>query len=461
MGRTRTLPGAGARQLTLGLVSCANYSVAPLTVYRALALREVDLVVHLGDYVYDSDGHSTRRAHEPPHPPRSLADYRTRIAQIRRDPDCQALHRRHPWATIVDDHDLADNAWRGGAKAHDEAEDGPWAARARAAMTARSEWLPSRRRDPGDVMATWRSLVIGDLAELILLDSRLHGRDEQAGMPGALPIDAAERSILGSDQRTWALERIEDVSRPWSLVANGVVVNEIVLRPPLARFFARLLPHDYEAYDGADPARRPVGRLPRRSRPSGGGAPPTGVRWRTHDPALRGRALLLGVRGPLRLDRDPGGGGGGDPVGVLRAAGPDPVADRLAPARRRGAAAGTRALRRRDESGLRPHRRDARPGGRRLELGRSVRSAGGPGGDCGALPGRGTLRLPHALAPRPRSRREPTRSAPPTELPARPGDVRAARRRHRLRRGAGVGAVVGGGLLAGAVLADHVRRRAG
>ena len=250
VGRTRTLPGPGADRIRIGLVSCANYSVAPLTVYRALALREVDLVVHLGDYVYEGEGHSRRREHEPPHPVRTLADYRTRIAQIRRDPDTRSLHQRHPCVTIPDDHDLADNAWRGGAKGHDEAEDGPWAVRARAAMTARAEWLPTRRRDPEDVLATWRSFGVGDLAELVLLDSRLYGRDEQAGRPGALPIDAPERTILGADQRAWALERIEDVSRPWSLIANGVVVNEIVLRPPFARALARLLPKDYAAYDG-------------------------------------------------------------------------------------------------------------------------------------------------------------------------------------------------------------------
>ncbi|MGQ0629560.1 MAG: alkaline phosphatase D family protein [Sporichthyaceae bacterium] len=250
IGRTRTLPGAGSNELVLGLVSCANYSVAPLGVYRALSGREVDLVVHLGDYVYDSEGHSGRRAHEPPHRVRTLADYRARIAQMRRDPDCQALHQRHPMATVVDDHDLADNAWRGGAKTHDDAEDGPWPQRADAAMTARSEWLPTRRRAGDDVTHTWRSFPVGDLAELVLLDSRLHGRDLQAGDPGALPLQAEERTILGAVQRAWAFERIADLSRPWCLLANGVVVNEIVLRPPFPRLVARLLPQGYAAYGG-------------------------------------------------------------------------------------------------------------------------------------------------------------------------------------------------------------------
>lgn len=250
VGRTRTLPGPGARELVLGLVSCANYSVAPLTVYRALAQREVDLVVHLGDYIYESEGHRGRRAHQPAGRLTSLADYRTRLGQMRSDPDCQALHLRHPVSVVVDDHDLADNAWRGGAKAHEEVSDGPWSARVLAAMTARAEWLPTRRRDTDDVTVTWRSLRVGGLAELVLLDSRLHGRDKQAGEAGALPLNAAQRTILGADQRDWALERIADLRCPWALVANGVVVNEIVLRAPFARLVAPLLPEGYAEHDG-------------------------------------------------------------------------------------------------------------------------------------------------------------------------------------------------------------------
>ena len=250
VGRTRTLPGRGAAELVIGLVSCANFSVAPLTVYRAVAQRDVDLVVHMGDYVYDSKGKKGRRAHRPRGRTVSLADYRTRIGQMRSDPDCQAMHLSHPMAMVVDDHDLADNAWRGGAKTHDETTDGPWADRALAAMTARSEWLPTRRRDPDDVTKTWRSFAVDGLAELVLLDSRLHGRDKQAGEDGALPLTAPERTILGADQREWALERLADMSCPWTLVANGVVVNEIVLRPPFARLFAPLLPEGYAEYDG-------------------------------------------------------------------------------------------------------------------------------------------------------------------------------------------------------------------
>lgn len=238
VGRTRTLPTTGP--VELGLVSCARYSVAPLTVYRALAEREVDLVVHLGDYVYEDDGHKGRREHRPPRAAVSLADYRDRLAQIREDSDCQALHLRHPVVTVLDDHDLADNAWRGGAKAHDPREHGAWAARVGAALRARSEWLPTR--DPG----LWRAIDLGEVGELVLLDSRLEGRDLQAGEDGALPFDHPDRSLLGDEQRAWLATRLRD-PRPWSLVANGVVVNSLELPVPVP---SALLPEDYALHDG-------------------------------------------------------------------------------------------------------------------------------------------------------------------------------------------------------------------
>ena len=93
-------------------------------------------------------GRSGGRDHDPPHVATTLDDYRRRLAQIRADPDAQALHLRHPVVTIWDDHDLADNAWRDGAKTHDPEEHGPWADRVAAAARARQEWLPAACRDP-------------------------------------------------------------------------------------------------------------------------------------------------------------------------------------------------------------------------------------------------------------------------------------------------------------------------
>ena len=230
---------------------CARYSVAPLGVYRAVAEREVDLVLHLGDYIYEDDGSHGGRAHDPPHDATTLDDYRRRIAQVRTDPDAQALHLRHPMVTIWDDHDLADNAWRTGAKKHAPSEHGPWEARVAAAAQARQEWVPARLRDPADPLTTWRSLDVGDLAEVLLLDTRLQGRDRQAGDDESPDLDDPDRSLLGDAQRTWLAERLADTSRRWAVVASGVVVNEIELSwPPPLRWVNALLPNGYAVLDG-------------------------------------------------------------------------------------------------------------------------------------------------------------------------------------------------------------------
>ncbi len=249
-GRTRTLGSAGTERVRIGYVCCSGYSVAPLGVFRALAEREVDLVVHLGDYIYEDDGGGGPRRHRPPRAALTLDDYRQRLAQLREDPDCQALHRRHPMTLVWDDHDLADNAWRDGAKEHVPDRDGPWADRVAAAARARQEWLPSRLEDPRRPTRTWRSFAVGDLAEMILLDTRFEGRDLQAGEQGAPGRNDPHRSLLGDDQRVWLEQRMADTSRPWTLVHSGVVVNEVALRLPPSPVINALLPNGYAVLDG-------------------------------------------------------------------------------------------------------------------------------------------------------------------------------------------------------------------
>ena len=182
-----------------------DYSVAPLGVYRALAEREVDLVLHLGDYIYEDDGSRGGRRHDPPHVATTLDDYRRRIAQIRADPDAQALHLRHPMVTIWDDHDLADNAWRDGAKdarprrARRLARPGRGRRAGRAGVAAR---LACRRRH--DPLTTWRSVRRrrprrAAAARHPPRGARPPGRRRRVAGPRR-----PERSLLGAEQRALA-----------------------------------------------------------------------------------------------------------------------------------------------------------------------------------------------------------------------------------------------------------------
>ncbi|WP_116995681.1 alkaline phosphatase D family protein [Desertimonas flava] len=248
VGRTRTLPDGPVGQFRLAAACCAKYADTPLGVYRAIADDDVDLVVHLGDYVYDTDaprGHADEATTAV-----SLEEYDRRYATVRSDPDCMALHQRHPVVAVWDDGDLADLAATGGAPGHDPAKHGPWDARVRAALTARARWLPSRWFDPERPSPTWGSVVVDDLAELLLLDTRVAGRDRQAGEPGTRELHDPARSLLGDEQRRWLNDRLASRSVQWAIPVSSVVVNEIVLPLPAPSGVNSRLPPGYAYLDG-------------------------------------------------------------------------------------------------------------------------------------------------------------------------------------------------------------------
>lgn len=186
VGRTRTLPTGKIGAARLVVVSCSSFPHGYFNVYRELAtLSDVDLVVHLGDYIYeyDADSYSSEEAKEkgrlvlPTSELTALEHYRTRHGQYKMDPDLQAAHARHAFITVWDDHEVANDAWSGGAENHNEGE-GEWDARRDAAIQAYMEWMPIRENE-GDSAIIYRSFEFGDLASLIMLDTRIIGRDKQ------------------------------------------------------------------------------------------------------------------------------------------------------------------------------------------------------------------------------------------------------------------------------------------
>jgi len=125
--------------------------------------RDLDLVLHLGDYLYEyGDGqYGSFRPTQPTSEIVTLTDYRTRHAQYKTDADLQALHRQHAMVPIWDDHETANDAWQRGAQNHDSATEGLWAARRRAALQAYYEWMPVR--EPADLKQAQRSFRLGDI----------------------------------------------------------------------------------------------------------------------------------------------------------------------------------------------------------------------------------------------------------------------------------------------------------
>ncbi len=233
VGRTRTLPAAGAGRLRIALVSCSNYPHGYFNAYARVAERaDVDLVLHLGDYIYDyhqgryvDPDLAAARAVDPPTETLVLDDYRRRYARYRTDQDLQAVHQQHPFIAVWDDHEIANNAWRDGAENH-QPDEGDYHARRDAAYQAYLEWLPVRETGSARQPLIYRSFAIGDLADLVMLDTRLVGRDEQVDRADVLAVDDPRRSILGPAQEGWLEGELRESVRAgarWQILGQQVM----------------------------------------------------------------------------------------------------------------------------------------------------------------------------------------------------------------------------------------------
>jgi len=222
VGRTKTAPLV-ASQLRFAVVTCSNYAMGYFHVYRAIAERlDIDAVVHLGDYIYEyADGdYGDERKSVPTHEIVTLDDYRARYRQYREDPDLRDAHRQHPFISTWDDHEVADNSWKSGSGSQLV----PHAERKLAAFRAYAEWMPIR----GDLAdgKIWRALRYGNLADLLVLDTRHWGKEQQA--PDGDPIrDAKGRQILGADQEAWLFEQLRTSTAEWKVVCQQVLMSPL------------------------------------------------------------------------------------------------------------------------------------------------------------------------------------------------------------------------------------------
>lgn len=261
VGRTRTLPEGDVPLFRIGLFSCSNLPYGWFNAYgQAVAADDIDLFVHVGDYLYeyargtypDARVAVPGRVIEPAGETVSLTDYRARYASYRADPDLQAIHALFPAVTTWDDHEIANDAWTGGAENHQPASEGAWAARLAAARRAYREWMPVSD-------APYARYEIGRLATLFRLDTRVEGRDQPlslaAALRGATDMGAAlvrfrdeqwiagNRQLLGPAQEAWLFAGFEQAARRgarWQLLAQQVIMGN--LRAPADA--AALLPPD-------------------------------------------------------------------------------------------------------------------------------------------------------------------------------------------------------------------------
>lgn len=259
IGRTRTLPPAGVERVRFAMCSCAKFNAGFFNAYARIAEHEeLDFLLHLGDYIYEmsniparsqTPGADIGRPFDPLDECRTLADYRRRYAQYRSDPDVQRLHVSLPVIATLDDHELADGAWAGGASEHRDAEHGPWEARRDAALQARWEWLPARMPDPADPTRVFRTVTLGALADVHLLDIRSH-RHEPVPPPA---MDDPARSMLGAQQRAWLFGALDAGRAAWQVVATPSIFTRTWVEQPEEPLRTALLKLKLMDEDGEGP----------------------------------------------------------------------------------------------------------------------------------------------------------------------------------------------------------------
>lgn len=257
VGTTRTLPSRDSTDpFSIAVFSCSNFEKGYFNAY-AEAAKEAGLsaVLHLGDYIYEyGPGAYVTPAMAPPPAGQGITEprvgqlnpsseivlqdaYNARYALYRSDPHLQALHAALPWIVIYDDHESANDAWTGGAENHQPGTEGDWKARERASLAAYYNWMPIRDPqgrqylDPTTENPTSlaRTFTFGRLAKLVMLDTRLAGRDEQLGIqqmvaayqnPATDVTGGRARSLMGAAQEAWLDAELAESNQTWQLIGN-------------------------------------------------------------------------------------------------------------------------------------------------------------------------------------------------------------------------------------------------
>ncbi|EPA0958686.1 alkaline phosphatase [Vibrio parahaemolyticus] len=251
VGQTQTLPEDGVEKASMAVVSCANYPAGYFHVYREILNQHeqspFDVVLHLGDYIYEygTGGYASEDAAALGREPSkgaeciTLDDYRKRYAQYRQDADLQALHAKLPMIAVWDDHELANDTWKNGAENHQD-DEGSFIDRRAAAAAAWTEWLPVRENTFSN-MLIYRQFSFGNLVNLMMLDTRLVGRDKpldyfSLSAPtmeaiGGLVAQSrsADRELLGTEQLAWLMNEFNTHDAKWNVLGQQVLMSRMEL----------------------------------------------------------------------------------------------------------------------------------------------------------------------------------------------------------------------------------------
>ena len=237
VGRTGTAPadGAAVDELRFALASCQNVEVAYYAAHRSIAESDLDLVLFVGDYIYEGAGDPDALRTVPGGKCITLADYRNRYAFYHQDDDLLAARASCPWIVTWDDHEVennyADLDSQAGASADDFAE------QRFAAYQAYYEHQPIRLDPPES--ADWpihRSARWGQLVDFFVLDGRQYRDDQPCGSPldavvsrTECDIEAAGADMLGAEQEQWLTDGLRAATATWKVLAQQTVMSALIL----------------------------------------------------------------------------------------------------------------------------------------------------------------------------------------------------------------------------------------
>ncbi|MDZ8140873.1 MAG: alkaline phosphatase D family protein [Nostoc sp. DedQUE04] len=234
IGRTRTAPNPRDRveRFRFAFASCQNWQSGYYAAYKNMAQEDLDLVVHLGDYIYEGAPSTTAlRPHNGNGEPFSLQEYRNRHALYKSDPNLKATHAAFPWLVTWDDHEV-DNNWADEIPQDPEVQSrSVFLARRAAAFQVYYEHMPLRPYSipRGIDMQLYRRLTFGDLVEFNVLDTRQYRTNQPCG-DGRKPrcADATDptATMTGSEQERWLFEGLDRSSARWNVIAQQIVMAQ-------------------------------------------------------------------------------------------------------------------------------------------------------------------------------------------------------------------------------------------
>ena len=231
-GRTRTADAADVRleKLRFAFASCQHYETGYYTAYRHMVAEDLEVVFHLGDYIYEGGPSADDRLRKHNSPEiMTLDDYRNRYALYKLDEDLQAAHAAFPWIVTWDDHEVDNNYASDIPEEKGPMEREAFLQRRAAAYQAYYEAMPLRRSalPRGPDMKLYRRLAFGDLAQFDVLDTRQYRTDQPCGDGNKALCDEAfdpQATMLGEAQERWLFDGLRKSRARWKVLPQQVMM---------------------------------------------------------------------------------------------------------------------------------------------------------------------------------------------------------------------------------------------